>query len=49
MPPPEFNHATNGNRFIKAIGKTGTSVKLLLDCEKLLTDSDTEMLSEYQS
>lgn len=28
------------NRYIKGIGKVGTAVKLLLDCEKLLKDDD---------
>lgn len=48
VPPPEFKISMDGSRFIKAIGKTDSGVKLLLDCEKLLTDQDTAQLSEIQ-
>ncbi|RXE59089.1 chemotaxis protein CheW [Acetivibrio mesophilus] len=34
--PPDFNESEN--KFIKGIGKTGSEVKLILDCEKLLMD-----------
>jgi len=34
------------NRYIKSIGKVGSDVKLLLDCEKLLTANEIEVLSE---
>jgi purine-binding chemotaxis protein CheW len=34
------------NRYIKGIGKVGNEVKLLLDCEKLLTEDDLENLNE---
>ncbi|HHV29494.1 MAG TPA: purine-binding chemotaxis protein CheW [Clostridium sp.] len=34
--PPDFNESEN--KFIKGIGKTGSEVKLILDCEKLLVD-----------
>lgn len=34
------------NRYIKNIGKVGNEVKLLLDCEKLLTEDELEDLSE---
>jgi purine-binding chemotaxis protein CheW len=33
------------NKYIKSIGKVGSEVKLLLDCEKLLTPSELETLS----
>jgi purine-binding chemotaxis protein CheW len=33
------------NRYIKSIGKVGSEVKLLLDCEKLLTHHEVEMIS----
>ena len=46
VPPPEFKSNTSSNRFIKAIGRMENEVKLLLDCEKLLTDHDTIQLSE---
>ncbi len=38
--PPQVNKANN--RYIKKIGKVGNAVKLLLDCEMLLTDYDLE-------
>ncbi len=43
--PPQINGGT-GNRYIKNIGKVGNNVKLLLDCEKLLTEEEIEELSE---
>lgn len=42
-PPPELNN--NGHKYIKGIGKAGGDVKLLLDCQKLLTDDELETLS----
>jgi Chemotaxis signal transduction protein len=41
--PPQMNRG-NSNRFIKSIGKVGNEVKLLLDCEKLLTETEKEDL-----
>ncbi len=41
--PPEVK--TGGNRYIKGIGKVGSEVKLLLDCDKLLNDKDMEILT----
>lgn len=38
VPPPEMNKT--GNKYIKGIGKAGSDVKLLLDCEKLLNDGE---------
>ena len=43
--PPKMNTGFN-NRYIKNIGKGGNEVKLLLDCEKLLTEDELEDLSE---
>lgn len=43
--PPQMNKGFN-NRYIKRIGKVGNEVKLLLDCEKLLTEDELENLSE---
>jgi purine-binding chemotaxis protein CheW len=43
--PPQMNKGFN-NRYIKGIGKVGNDVKLLLDCEKLLTEDELENLSE---
>jgi len=39
-------HQKNQNRYVKNIGKIGNEVRLLLDCEKLLTDDDIESLNE---
>lgn len=43
--PPQMNKGSN-NRYIKNIGKVGNDVKLLLDCEKLLTSDELESLTE---
>lgn len=43
--PPEMNKGFS-NRYIKNVGKYGDEVKLLLDCEKLLTADELESLSE---
>lgn len=43
--PPHMNKSYN-NKYIKNIGKVGNDVKLLLDCEKLLTDDEIEDLNE---
>ena len=42
--PP--NMAKEGNKYIKGIGKVGSDVKLLLDSDKLLDETDLENLSE---
>ncbi len=42
--PPEFSKGYN-NKYIKNIGKVGNDVKLILDCDKLLNDEETENLS----
>jgi purine-binding chemotaxis protein CheW len=34
------------NRYIKGIGKTGDSVRLLLDCNRLLNDEETECINQ---
>ncbi|HPT87709.1 MAG TPA: chemotaxis protein CheW [Bacillota bacterium] len=44
VPPPQVNKVQN--RYIKAIGKVGNEVTLLLDCEKLLNDDEVAALSE---
>lgn len=43
--PPQINNSYN-NRYIDGIGKVGSDVILLLDCEKLLTEEDIEDLCE---
>lgn len=45
VPPPQLNKESK-NRYIKAIGKVGNEVKLLLDCEKLLSDEELDHLGE---
>ncbi|MNJ61356.1 Chemotaxis protein CheW [compost metagenome] len=42
IPPPEFHKTTS--KFIKAIGRVEQDVKLILDCEKLLNEQETEDL-----
>ncbi|MDP4180981.1 MAG: chemotaxis protein CheW [Bacillota bacterium] len=44
VPPPDVN-VNSHNRFIKGIGKVGNDVKLLLDCEKLISDDDAQSLT----
>jgi purine-binding chemotaxis protein CheW len=43
--PPSLQGET-ANRYIKAIGKVDDQVKLLLDCERLLTAEAAELLRE---
>jgi len=42
--PP--NVTKEGNKYIKGIGKVGSDVKLLLDSDKLLNETDLENLSD---
>ena len=41
-PPPEINKG--GHKYIKGIGKAGDTVKLLLDCQRLLMDDAMDTL-----
>ena len=43
--PPQINTGFQ-NRYIKKIGKIGNEVKLLLDCEKLLTDDELDNIND---
>ena len=43
--PPQMNKGLS-NRYVKSIGKIGNDVKLLLNCEKLLTDDEMADISE---
>jgi Chemotaxis signal transduction protein len=43
VPPPSYKTGFQ-NKFIKGIGKVGDDIKLLLDCEKIVSDSDVEVL-----
>jgi purine-binding chemotaxis protein CheW len=42
--PPQVNRMNN--RYIRKIGKVGNAVKLLLDCEKLLSENELEDIGE---
>ena len=41
VPHPELDE-TDNRQFIRGIGKVGTAVKLILDCQKLLEDDDLD-------
>lgn len=43
--PPQINKVYHNN-YIKKIGKVDNSVKLILDCEKLLTEEELKNLTE---
>ncbi|HEX2938209.1 MAG TPA: chemotaxis protein CheW [Ruminiclostridium sp.] len=43
VPPPSYKTGFQ-NKYIKGIGKVGNDVKLLLDCEKIISDNDIETL-----
>ncbi|MCX7711909.1 MAG: chemotaxis protein CheW [Clostridia bacterium] len=47
VPPPQVNKDFN-NRYIKGIGKVENNVKLLLDCEKLLSDEMIDILQDIE-
>lgn len=44
VPPPDLNKG--GRKYVKGIGKAGGSVKLLLDCDRLLSDDEKETLGD---
>ncbi len=44
--PPDMNNS--GHTFIKGVGKVGTEVKLILDCDKLISHEDTEQLAAIE-
>lgn len=44
--PPDLNRG--GSRYIKGIGKAGNEVKLLLDCEKLLSEAEAAGLENLE-
>lgn len=45
VPPPDMNKGTE-NKYIKAIGKVGNEVKLILECEELMNSNDVEVISQ---
>ncbi|KJF27635.1 chemotaxis protein CheW [Clostridium aceticum] len=46
LQPPELNGESN--KYIKAIGKINSEIKLILDCDKLLSNEETENLINIQ-
>lgn len=47
VPPPSYK-AGFQNKFIKGIGKVGSNIKLLLDCEKIISDDEPAALPVVQ-
>lgn len=45
VPPPHLDKEHH-HRYIKGIGKVDNHVKLIIDCEKLLSDDEVEALEE---
>lgn len=48
VPPPSENTGFS-NKYIKGIGKVGNEVKLLLDCEKIITKDELDSLKNVES
>lgn len=44
VPPPSEKTGFN-NKYVKGIGKVGSAVKLLLDCNKLLSEEEIASLT----
>lgn len=44
--PPQLDHGSYHQRFIKGIGKVGKDVKLILDSDRLLSDSEISGLEQ---
>lgn len=44
--PPRVNKTVQ-NSYVKAIGKIGEEVKLILDCEKLLSDEEVKAIENF--
>lgn len=42
-PPPDINKG--GLKYLKGVGKADGNVKLLLDCQRILTDDESDFLS----
>ncbi len=45
VPPPDMSKGAE-NKYLKAIGKVGNEVKLILECEKLMNDNDAEIIGQ---
>lgn len=48
VPPPSYKTGFQ-NKYIKGIGKVGKDVKLLLDCDKIISDNDIEAVENAQA
>ena len=48
VPPPDARTGIQ-NRYIKGIGKTESHVALLLDCEKLFSEEESEVINKSKS
>ena len=49
IPPPKLGHKENEqNKYVYGLAKTGDTVKLLIDPEKLIKEEDLEVLEEVQ-
>ncbi len=47
LPPPKIGHTDKAqNKYVYGIGKVGTTVKLLLDPDKLLNDEDLSIMEQ---
>jgi purine-binding chemotaxis protein CheW len=46
IPPPNLNKVNN--KYIKGIGKIGKEVKLILDCDKLISDEEVDILNNAE-
>ncbi|MCB0284447.1 MAG: purine-binding chemotaxis protein CheW [Calditrichaeota bacterium] len=44
-PAPKINKKSDGNRYVKGLGKVDNEVKILLDTQKLLFDDEMEMIT----
>ena len=45
VPPPSVKTGFE-NRYVRGIGKSGSKVQLLVDCEKLLEEHDLEKIEK---
>lgn len=47
VPPPSYKTGFQ-NRYIKGIGKVGNEVKLLLDCQKIISENEMESIEKIK-
>ena len=47
VPPPQLNNSYH-HKYIKGIGKVGNNVKLILDCDRLLSDEEFKDLADLE-